>query len=162
MQLLLYLEARMSKVAPNMCEIIGPKCTSLMVSAAGGITELSKIPACNILVIGSEKRALNGLSASNAGIHRGFLNDLEMVKQAPLSFQTQLLRILSTKCALAARVDAFKTSPSGSYGIKLREEIQERFNKIQDPGQARLTKVLPKPDDKPRKKRGGQKTKSMN
>ena len=51
-----------------------------MVSAAGGITELSKIPACNILVIGSEKRALNGMSAANAGIHRGFLNDLEMVK----------------------------------------------------------------------------------
>lgn len=70
--------------------------------------------------------------------------------------------MLSTKCALAARMDACKTQTSGSYGVKLREEIQERFDKIQAPGQQRLTKALPKPDDKPKKKRGGQKMRSMN
>ena len=57
-------------------------------SAAGGISELSKIPASNIQVIGSEKKALNGMSAAQAGIHRGFLNELEMVKNAPSDFQT--------------------------------------------------------------------------
>ena len=157
LDLLRYLEARMALVAPNVCEIIGPKVTSLLVSAAGGIQELSRIPACNILVLGAEKRALNGLSAATAGIHRGYLNELEMVKNAPLAFQTQLLRMLSTKCALAARIDACQTEKTGSYGIKLRKEIQERFDKIQAPGQARLTKALPKPDGKPKKKRGGQK-----
>lgn len=81
----------------------------MLVSAAGGIQELGKMPASNIIVMGAEKRALNGLSAATAGIHRGYLNELEMVKQAPLAFQTQLLRMLSTKCALAARMDAFKT-----------------------------------------------------
>lgn len=70
--------------------------------------------------------------------------------------------MLSTKCALAARIDSCKTKPDGSYGIKLREEIQARFGKIQAPGQARLTKILPKPDDKVRRKRGGQKYRSQN
>ena len=36
-KLLLYLESRMHLVAPNVCEIIGPKVTSKLISAAGGI-----------------------------------------------------------------------------------------------------------------------------
>ena len=80
MDLLLYLESTVKNVAPNVCEIIGPKIASKLVSAAGGITELAKIPACNIQVLGQEKKALNGLSAANAGIHRGHLGELEMVK----------------------------------------------------------------------------------
>ena len=63
--------------------------------------------------------------------------------------------MLSTKVALAARVDSCKTQPGGQYGIKLKEEIQERFGKVQAPGQSKLTKILPKPDDKVHKKRGG-------
>ena len=65
--------------------------------------------------------------------------------------------MLSSKCSLAARMDAARKATDGSYGAKLREEIQERFGKIQAPGQNSLTKALPKPDDKPKKKRGGQK-----
>ena len=46
--ILLYLEAKMHKVAPNICEIIGPKIASKLISAAGGVGELAKIPASNI------------------------------------------------------------------------------------------------------------------
>lgn len=76
----------MHVIAPNICEIIGPKVTSKLVSAAGGIEELSRMPACNLLVLGAERRALNGLSAAQAGIHRGHLNSLEMVSNAPEKF----------------------------------------------------------------------------
>ena len=118
------------------------------------------MPASNILVVGRERKALNGMSAATAGIHRGYLADLEMVKKAPEKFQTQLLRILPTKCALAARVDAAMTKNDGSYGEELLKGITERFGKLQVPGQPRLIKALPKPDDKPRRKRGGQKFRS--
>lgn len=39
----------------------------------------------------------------------------------------------------------------------MREGIIARYHKISAPGQSKLTKILPKPDDKPRKKRGGAK-----
>ena len=39
----------------------------------------------------------------------------------------------------------------------MREAIIERYQKISAPGQSALTKILAKPDDKPRKKRGGAK-----
>ena len=76
----------MGIIAPNVTQIIGPKATSMLVSSAGGIVELSRIPAGNILVIGSERKALGGMSAQDAGIHRGHLSDLEMVKNAPKEF----------------------------------------------------------------------------
>ena len=52
MTLLLYLESRMSIIAPNVCEIIGPKVTSRLISSAGGIEELARIPAGNLQVLG--------------------------------------------------------------------------------------------------------------
>lgn len=81
--MLLYLEKTVKSVAPNVCEIIGPKVAAKLVSTAGGITELSRIPASNIQVLGQEKKALNGLSAAKAGIHRGHLGELDMVNNAP-------------------------------------------------------------------------------
>lgn len=81
--MLLFLESAMTDVAPNVTAIIGPNCTSKLISAAGGVVELSKMPACNIMVVGREKKALNGMSAATAGIHRGYLAELEMVKKAP-------------------------------------------------------------------------------
>mmetsp|Transcript_1977 Transcript_1977/g.2942 ORF Transcript_1977/g.2942 Transcript_1977/m.2942 type:complete len:128 (+) Transcript_1977:828-1211(+) len=120
------------------------------------------MPAGNIQVMGAERKALGGLSAAQAGIHRGYLAELEMVKMAPVDHQTQLLRMLSTKSGLAARIDNFKQHRDGSYGVKLRKEIQERFQAIQAPGQARLAKVLPKPEEKKGKRRGGKKYRNQN
>jgi U4/U6 small nuclear ribonucleoprotein PRP31 len=69
--------------------------------------------------------------------------------------------MLSTKTALAARVDACGTCTNGSEGRKLREGILSRFEKIIAPQQPKLRKPLPKPDSKVRKKRAGRKFRNM-
>jgi U4/U6 small nuclear ribonucleoprotein PRP31 len=43
----------------------------------------------------------------------------------------------------------------------LKEEISKKMIKIQEPKQARIIKPLPKPDDKPRRKRGGKRLRSQ-
>ena len=73
----------------------------------------------------------------------------------------QVLRMLSTKTALAARIDAAGSSLNGNEGKKLREGIIIRFGKIVAPQQSKLRKALPKPDDRPRRKRGGKKFRNM-
>ena len=40
-------------------------------------------------------------------------------------------------------------------GAELREEIERKMEKAQEPPPAKAPKALPKPDDIPRKKRGG-------
>ena len=46
--LLKFLENRMHVIAPNTMALLGPSLCAKMISAAGGITELARTPACNI------------------------------------------------------------------------------------------------------------------
>jgi U4/U6 small nuclear ribonucleoprotein PRP31 len=73
LKMLHFLETRMSNVAPNVSAIVGTRVAAKLIAAAGGIIELSKIPACNIQVLGSQKKALNGMSTASAQLHRGVL-----------------------------------------------------------------------------------------
>lgn len=57
-----YVETRMFKVAPNLCEVVGKTIAAKLISAAGGLHELARTPACNIQVIGSKKRVNLGLA----------------------------------------------------------------------------------------------------
>jgi U4/U6 small nuclear ribonucleoprotein PRP31 len=52
-KMLTYIERRMSMIAPNVSAIVGTKVAAKLIAAAGGIRELSIIPACNIQVLGS-------------------------------------------------------------------------------------------------------------
>ena len=97
------------------------------------------------------------MSTASVGLHRGHLGELDIVKNAPMSDQIKLVRMLATKSALAARIDAAGTHPSGDEGEKLKQGILDRYAKISAPGQPRLVKILPKPDEKKCKKRGGKK-----
>jgi len=80
---------------------------------------------------------------------------MEMVKKAPKEFQIRLVRILSTNCAKAVRVDATRLARDGSIGKELKAHMLSRFDKIQEPHAPKLRKPLPAPDDKPKKRRGG-------
>lgn len=90
-------------------------------------------------------------------MHRGFLAEHNIVLMAHGDHKRQALRILSTKCALAARVDACRSSPDGAEGKKILEQIETRLEKVQAPQQQRIVKALPKPEEKKSKKRGGKK-----
>ena len=156
-----YLENRMTLIAPNVSAINGTRVTAKLIASAGGIHELARIPACNIQVIGSQKKVLNGLSTASAQLHRGHLQHVDIAASAPPKFSMQIIRMLATKTALAARIDSCGTYPTGIEGQKLRQGILLRFEKIMAPQQPKLRKPLPKPDDKVRKKRGGKKFRNM-
>ena len=49
-ELLSYVEARMNFIAPNLTAITGSGIAAKLMGTAGGLTNLSKMPACNILV----------------------------------------------------------------------------------------------------------------
>lgn len=64
-------------------------------------------------------------------------------------------RLVSAKCTLAARVDAFHESGDGRIGDQLKAEIEQKLDKLQEPPPVKTIKPLPAPIDAPRKKRGG-------
>lgn len=151
-------------VAPNLSNVVGTAIAAQLMGTAGGIENLSRMPACNIQVLGSQKKSLMGFSKlGEQGVktHHGLFGTMDMVKNAPPEFQKQLVRMLSTNCALAARADVSRTCPSGLIGSQLKAKLLKRFDKIQELPQAKTKKPLPVPDDKPRKKRGGKKYRNL-
>ncbi len=160
-KILKYMERRMQLIAPNVCAIVGSSIGAKLVAAAGGIIELAKMPACNIQVLGAQRKALHGMSSAGAGLHRGFIAECELVRVAPEPLQINVIRMLSTKSALAARADLCGTAAQGQIGQKLRTEIMERFKKLQAPKAPKIKKPLPKPEDKPRRKRAGKRLTSF-
>lgn len=47
-----YVESRMALIAPNVSAIVGAAVAAQLMGAAGGLTRLAKMPACNLLVLG--------------------------------------------------------------------------------------------------------------
>ena len=58
-----FIESRMSTLAPGICALVGSRLCAQLVGLAGGVVALSKIPACNVEVMGQEKRHLAGTPA---------------------------------------------------------------------------------------------------
>ena len=68
---------------------------------------------------------------------------------------------MSSKCALAARVDAFHESGDGGMGRNFREDVERKLDKLQEPPPVKAIKPLAAPLEAPRKKRGGKRVRRM-
>lgn len=156
-----YIESRMHYLAPNLSEITGPTTAAALLAAAGGLEALARIPACNIQVIGNQKKNLLGFSRVGQKNHLGLFGEMEMVKKAPNDFKTKLVKLLANNCAKAVRVDASRLSQDGSIGKELKAKMLASFDKSQEPNAPKMKKPLPAPDDKPKKRRGGKRYRKM-
>ena len=69
--ILQYLQSRMSMLAPNLTHLVGPSLAALLVGMAGGLADLARVPACNMTVMGQEKRYLGGFGMVAGMPHTG-------------------------------------------------------------------------------------------
>uniref|UniRef100_A0A1B6BWS1 U4/U6 small nuclear ribonucleoprotein Prp31 n=1 Tax=Clastoptera arizonana TaxID=38151 RepID=A0A1B6BWS1_9HEMI len=156
-----YVESRMTYIAPNLSAIIGASTAAKIMGVAGGLTKLSKMPACNVLIIGNQNKTLSGFSTVTALPHTGFIYYSDIVQDTPPDLRRKAARLVATKCILAARVDASHDYSDGSIGHSLREDIEKKFDKLTEPPPVKFVKPLPKPIDPGRKKRGGKRVRKM-
>merc|ERR1712187_733265 len=151
---LLYLESRMSGLAPNLSALLGAALAAKLITAAGGLLNLARMPAQNIMLVGSQKKALLGMASSSYHT-QGIILMSDLILSTPMEFRNRAVKLVAGKCGLAARVDSFHESPLGLGGPLLREKILQSLAKAQEPPPAKQKKTLPPPEDRPRAKRGG-------
>ncbi|XP_001625346.2 U4/U6 small nuclear ribonucleoprotein Prp31 [Nematostella vectensis] len=156
-----YVESRMAFIAPNISIIVGASTAAKLMGAAGGLTNLGKMPACNVMILGAQKKTLSGFSSAAILPHTGFIYFSPIVQNMPQDMRKKAARIVAAKCTLAARVDSFHESTEGTIGKRLQEEIDKKFEKMVEPPPVKEAKALPRPDDAPRKKRGGRRVRKM-
>jgi U4/U6 small nuclear ribonucleoprotein PRP31 len=119
------------------------------------------MPSCNMQMLGTRRKHLNGLSLASMNMGAGFLFGAELTQKSPPDLKKKCVKLLAAKAALAARVDSCHEDPSGSIGQRFHDEVKKRLDKLQEPPPVKKTKALPAPDDKPRKKRGGKRIRKL-
>lgn len=156
-----YISSRMTLIAPNLSLIVGTTVAAQLIGSVGGLSELAKIPGNVIQILGKEKKNLKGLSTKTVIEHAGFIGDCPFVQQAPPEFRKKVVRVVAMKAALAARLDSFGQDKNGEGGRKIKEEIEEHIEKLQELPPAKQEKPLPIPDEKKKTKRGGRKARKL-
>jgi U4/U6 small nuclear ribonucleoprotein PRP31 len=151
----------MSSIAPNLSAIVGAATAAKLMGIAGGLTKLSKMPHCNLQVLGAQKKTLSGFSQTSMLPHTGYVYYCSLVQDAPPDLRRKISRLVAAKCTLAARVDACHGSLDGEIGRNLLEEIEKKLDKMQEPPPVKSIKALPKPVDPPKKRRGGKRVRKM-
>jgi len=157
-----FVESRMMRLAPNLVTIVGSRVAAQLVGLAGGVVALSKVPACNLEVLGHDKRNLGGLSSISSKTHFGVLAQCDLAQSCSNKLRRKAVKVIAAKVTLACRVDSYKKQNDDcSEGRRLRQQIHAKIDLWGQPDQARTKKALPVPDEKKKSRRGGKRARKM-
>ncbi|MEM3575203.1 MAG: C/D box methylation guide ribonucleoprotein complex aNOP56 subunit [Candidatus Bathyarchaeia archaeon] len=126
-----YLDEIMPKIAPNLCAIVGPSLSARLISLAGGLESLAKMPASTIQVLGAEKALFRSLRTGSRPPKHGVIFQYGPIHESPRWQRGKIARALAGKLSIAARLDAFGGEPMGEAlkeGLNRRiEEIRQKY-----------------------------------
>ncbi|EIW82217.1 Nop domain-containing protein [Coniophora puteana RWD-64-598 SS2] len=154
-KIFMYVSSRMNVLAPNLSAIVGTTTAAKLLGVAGGLGSLAKMPACNVHLLGAQRKVALGFSVATQKKHTGFVFQSDLIQQTPSEYQLKVQRTVGAKSVLAARMDLERTRKDGSYGADLREKIEKHIDRLAAPPPAKIVKPLPVPNDGPKKRRGG-------
>ncbi|MCD6536801.1 MAG: hypothetical protein J7K49_07225 [Thaumarchaeota archaeon] len=137
-----YLEELMSAEAPNLVAIAGPILGAKLISMAGGLEKLARLPASTIQVLGAEKALFRFFRTGRGAPKHGVIFQHPYVHGSPKWQRGKIARLLASKIALAARIDYFSREDRSA---ELRKALEERLAEI------KKKYAQPPPKKKPRK-----------
>lgn len=124
-----YLHSKMSSIAPNVAALIGDQVGARLISHAGSLTNLAKLPASTVQVLGAEKALFRALKTRSTLTPKyGLLYHSSFLARAEKKNKGRISRFLANKCSIACRIDCFSEMPSNIFGEKLKEQVEERLN----------------------------------
>lgn len=126
-----YLEGLMEQVAPNISALVGGLIGARLISLAGGLDDLAKMPSSTIQVLGAEKALFRSLHKNAKPPKHGVIFQYPEIRGSPRSLRGKIARALAGKLAIAAKIDAM----SGKYrGDELKDDLEERIASIKSEG----------------------------
>ncbi|MBS7643107.1 C/D box methylation guide ribonucleoprotein complex aNOP56 subunit [Candidatus Bathyarchaeota archaeon] len=124
-----YIDTTTGEVAPNIKNLVGAPLGARLISIAGGLQNLAKMPASTIQVLGAEKALFRALRTGAKPPKHGIIFQHPSIHQAQKWQRGKIARALAGKIAIGARIDAF----TGKYvGEELRKSFEERANEIME------------------------------
>lgn len=137
------LERIMNKIAPNITALVGATIGARLLSKAGSLEKLAKMPASTIQVLGAEKALFRALKTHSKPPKHGIIFQHKLIHEAPKKLRGKLARALASKLAIAARIDFYSGTKNEelikSFNEKV-EEIRKKFFEEQKKGSSASAK----------------------
>jgi nucleolar protein 56 len=122
-----YIDGLMAQVAPNIKAVVGGAIGARLISLAGGLAHLARLPASTIQVLGAEKALFRALRSHAKPPKHGVIYQYPDIRGSPKLQRGRIARALAGKITIAARVDAM----SGAFvGDKLEIDFKSRVTEI--------------------------------
>ena len=129
-----YLKNRLAAVAPNLTVLIGELVAAKLISHAGSLMNLAKLPASTIQILGAEKALFRALKAKKNTPKYGLIYNASIVGSAKAQLKGKISRTLANKCALCVRYDALGEDVEGNMGLKNRAYMEGRAKLLEAGG----------------------------
>jgi nucleolar protein 56 len=147
-----YVDSVMDEVAPNIRALVGSLLGARLIALAGGLTNLAKLPASTVQVLGAEKALFRSLRTGARPPKHGIILQHSFIHEAKRWQRGKVARALAGKLTIAARVDAF----SGKYvGDELKVDLEKRVEEIKEKYEKPPPPKKPAVRNRPRRKKRG-------
>lgn len=127
-----YLGHKLEKVAPNLQTLVGDLLAAKLIAHSGSLTNLAKLPASTVQILGAEKALFRALKTKGNTPKYGLLFQSTFIGRAAQKNKGRVSRYLANKCSLAARIDNFATVPCNIFGEKMKDQVEARMNYLVD------------------------------
>lgn len=124
------VSARADEVMPNTSALIGGLVAARLLSCAGGLAALARMPGSTIQVLGSERALFSHLRGGSPPPKHGIIFQHRRVHNAPKEVRGRVARVLAAKLAIAARLDYYR-------GEAVPEFIEDAQARIDEAGVVR-------------------------
>ncbi|CAD25269.1 NUCLEOLAR PROTEIN SIMILAR TO NOP5 [Encephalitozoon cuniculi GB-M1] len=130
-ELLEYIRVKMEGLAPSLTALVGEVIGGRMISKAGSLSNLAKMPGSSIQMMGAEKALFQALKSRTNTPKYGIIYGCSLLGQVPSQHKGKIARSLASKIAIAARIDSYGEESTGEIGVKMREKIEKRIKDLE-------------------------------
>jgi len=122
------IENLMETLAPNIKNILTATIAARLIAKAGSLSKLAQMPSSTIQIIGAEKALFRALKTGARPPKHGLLFQHPSVHAAPKWQRGKIARALSSKIAIAVRIDVYRNA---SLDTSISEKLNRRIETIQ-------------------------------
>ena len=106
-QLSFYLDSEAPKIFPNLVNILGTQLSVRIVSLAGDLSKLARMPASTIQLLGAEKALFRHMADGSPPPKHGVIYQHPTIRRANRKDKGRASRKLAAKVAIASKIDYF-------------------------------------------------------
>ena len=103
-----HIDEEAPKIFPAMVELLDSQLTVRLVSCAGSLAKLARLPSSTIQLLGAEKALFRHISDGSLPPKHGILYQHPSVKSSQRKNKGRVTRSLASKVAIAAKIDYYR------------------------------------------------------